>query len=267
MAAKNNPTGEQDFFVVGVGAAEGGRVALEQFFSKLPEDSGMAFVLLTQDDDKPTSLKKLTTLPIAAVTRSVKIKPNHVYVVPAHKDVTVVDGKLQPSDPQSNRETLDRFFRSLAEGFGNRLIAVLLSEKSSNGTLGLRHVKEHWGVTLAQDSNESALTANVVDIALSVADMPQKLLSIGQTSGKLEPLRQRIATLESTLAKAETPPTSSEAAQEVELPPAEVASDALNNILALIKDKTGHDFHNYKQPTNSATWRVTWVSCIKNLKK
>jgi two-component system, chemotaxis family, CheB/CheR fusion protein len=241
MAERKNFGSEKDFFVVGIGASAEDGAALAEFFSKVPNDSGMAYVLLSQENAKLSSLKTLTTLPLTTLARSIKVKPNHVYVISANKDVTVVNGKLQPSEPQGKGEPIDRFFRGLAEGLEHRLIAVLLSEKSNNGTLGLRHVKEHWGVTLAADSNESAIAANVVDIALSIAEMPQKLLAIGQTSGKLGLLRERIATLEA--------PTSSEVAQQTDLPPAEVASDALNNILALIKEKTGHDFHNYKQPT------------------
>jgi two-component system, chemotaxis family, CheB/CheR fusion protein len=240
MLKRKDFGGEKDFFVVAVGTSGNDSAALAEFFSKVLKDSGAAYVLLGQDD-KTTALKRITTLPVTTLTRSVKIKANHVYIVPGDKDVTVLDGKLQASETQGKGERIDRFFRSLAEGFERRLIAVLLSEKRGHGTLGLRHVKEHWGVTLAQDSNEIALAANVVDIALPVADMPQRLLAIAQSSGKLGLLRERIATLEA--------PTSSEVAPQTDFPPAEVASDALNNILALIKEKTGHDFHNYKQPT------------------
>ncbi len=239
MARGRGPKGEKDFFVVAIGVAEGNRAALEQFFSKQPEDSGMAFVVLHQENQPPSFLKTMTTLPVSSVTRSVKVKPNHVYNVPFAKQVTVEDGKLRPTE--SKRGSLDSFFRSLAEGFESRLIAVLLSSAGSDGTLGLRYVKEHWGVTLVQNADESAVAANVIDIVLPAAEMPQKLLAIGQTSGKLGLLRERITALES--------PPSSEVTQQTELPPAEVASDALNNILALIKEKTGHDFHNYKQPT------------------
>ncbi len=248
MLKQKNFGGEKDFFVVAVGILRDDSAALAEFFSKVPQDSGLAYVVLGHDD-KPVALKKITSLPLKIVTRNVQPKPNHVYLVPKDKDVMVADGKLQATEPQGRGETLDRFFRSLAEGFEGRLIAVLLSE-GSNGTLGLRHVKEHWGVTLAS-SSESAVAANVVDIVLPISEIPSRLLAVAQTSGQLGAIRERIATLEVPTGSDPTglDTIGLEAAQPIEIPPAEVASDALNNILALIKEKTGHDFHNYKQPT------------------
>jgi two-component system, chemotaxis family, CheB/CheR fusion protein len=226
-----------NFSVVGVGAL-GSRAALEQFFAQIPEESGMAFVVLYENKATLSSLQALTTLPVTEVTQATTLEPNHIYLIPAHKQLAVVEDELRLLESSGKYKGLDDFFRGLAEGFENRLVAVLLSTLGADGLLGLRHVKEHWGITLAQDA---ALPRNVIDIVLAAAEMPKKLLSLRQMSGRLSPLRQEIALLE-------TAPVS-EATEKVALPPSEVASEALKDILTLLKENTGHDFQNYKQPT------------------
>jgi PAS domain S-box-containing protein len=223
------------FSVVGVGAAKGKRAALEQFFSNLPKEIGMAFVVLHQEDER-SFLQTATTFPVIPLVKTTPLEPNHIYVISAHQQITVVEGELRLSEARNNHDPLDGFFRSLAKGFESRLVAVLLSSEGDDGLLGLRHVKEHWGITLT--SNAEFASANAVDMVVPVTELPQRLLVLGQSSGRLASLRQEITTLESQ-----------EPVAQIKLPPHEVASAGLKDILSLLRDQTGHDFQNYKHPT------------------
>jgi two-component system, chemotaxis family, CheB/CheR fusion protein len=218
-----------NFFVVALWSSEPS--ALTEFFGALPSSSGMAYVVLAQDERSALTktLKTLTGLPVSEVKRTVSLKPNRVYVISS--GLTVANGKLKPV--KNGTPSIDSFFRSLAEDLENRLVGVLL-DKNNGGTLGLRYVKEHWGITLAPEAEEST---NTVDIAVPVSEMPQRLLALGETSSKLGPLREKIALLESE-------PTEPPKEQQME-----VSGDGLSSILDLLKEQTGHDFGNYKHPT------------------
>jgi hypothetical protein len=213
------------FFIVALGSSD--ESSLAEFFAPLPAPSGMAYVVFSQNDGKPLSktLKTITRMAVTEVKRGVTLKPNRVYVVSS--GFTVANGKLRPSE--NGALSVDGFFRSLAEGYENRLVAVVLGK--SGNTLGLRHVKEHWGITLATEASEGT---NTIDIAVPVPEMAQRLLAFSETSSKLSPLRERIALLES---------------EATESPKIELSGDGLSSILDLLKEQTGHDFTSYKQPT------------------
>lgn len=145
--------------VAGIGASAGGLEALEQFLSKAPQNSGMAFVIIQHLD--PTHkgimhelLRRVTTMEVLQVDDGMPVRPNCVYVIPPNKDMLILHNSLylfEPKEPRGLRLPIDTFLRSLAEDRKNLSIGVILSGMGSDGTLGLRAIKEAMGLSLVQD--------------------------------------------------------------------------------------------------------------------
>jgi two-component system, chemotaxis family, CheB/CheR fusion protein len=224
------------FPVVGIGASAGGLEALKELFRNVPAESEMAFVVVQHLD--PTRkgmlvelLQHASHLPVVAAAHDARIERGHVYVIPSNKELSVAGGRLRlsaPLKPRGLRLPIDVLFRSLAEAFGERSIGVVLSGMGSDGTAGLRAIREHEGATFAQsvESAEfdsmprSAIDAGVVDVVALAEELPEKIarrveLSFGTHGG----------TSHGRLA------------------------GSLPQILALVRRTTGHDFSSYKVST------------------
>jgi two-component system CheB/CheR fusion protein len=226
------------FPIVGMGASAGGLKAFEQFFSKVPPDCGMAFVLIPHLDPGhvsmlPELLKKYTRMPVIQVKDSTQVEPNTIYVIPPNKKMAIMHGTLLLTDvtePRGLRLPIDTFFRSLAEDQGSNAIAVVLSGTGTDGTLGLRAIKENGGLAIAQDAASaeydgmprSALQTGLLDYVLP----PDK---IGELLAKRPRMLRPI--------DIGTPTPTAE------------FSDVLTKIFRLLRAKTGHDFSVYKKPT------------------
>lgn len=232
---------DKDFLVVGIGASAGGLKALETFFEHMPENNGMAFVVIIHlspehESNLAALIQRKTKMSVLQVNETIKVEPNSVYVIPPAKHLIMVDGviKLAEADKQfGKRVPIDLFFRTLAEAYNRLAIGIVLSGTGSDGTLGLRRIKEEGGVSIAQDVVEaeyngmpqSAITSGLVDFVLPIAEMPPKLLAIRETSKKIQ-----------------IPP-------EGDKPPRGGEAAILREVLALLRARTGHDFQNYKRST------------------
>ena len=160
MVSKNKTAA---FPIVGIGASAGGLEAFEQFFSHLPVNSGMAFVLVQHLDPGHVSLlteilQRTTTIPVTEAVDKILVKPNHVYVIPPGKCLSTSSGllmaiKLAPH--KGTHVTVDCFFRLLAESHGTAAVAVVLSGRKGDGAAGVKSIKEHGGLTIAQDPAEA----------------------------------------------------------------------------------------------------------------
>lgn len=228
---------------VGIGASAGGIKALKEFFAKMPADSGMAFVVVlhlsqTHESNLASILQRETLMPVIKVTEPTRIEPNHVYVIPPAQGLEMVDSIVRLTKPQrvrGQRVAIDRFFRTLADSYGESAVAIVLSGAGEDGTLGIKKIKEENGFTIAQKPEEaeyeqmpkSAIKTGLVDCVLPVEKMPEKLLS----------LRDSTEDLNLT--------TDSDDALAPELKDA----NAFRDILTILRVRTGHDFSNYKQPT------------------
>ena len=136
------------FPVVGIGASAGGLDAFKKLLKAIPEDSGMAYVLVQHLDPKhesmlPELLQKVTKIPVIEITDDIKVMPDHIYVIPSNKMMVATDGVLllAPRPPKSNTERnlpIDLFFSSLAEVHQEHAIGVVLSGTASDGTQGLK---------------------------------------------------------------------------------------------------------------------------------
>ena len=226
------------FPIVGIGASAGGLEALEQFLRKVPEDSGMAFVIVQHLD--PTHkgimhelLRRTTAMEVFQVKDRMRIRPNCVYVIPPNKDMSILHGVLHlfdPTTPRGLRLPIDFFFRSLAYDRQECSIGVILSGMGSDGTMGLRAIKEKMGVALVQDPRsakfdsmpKSAIGAGLADIIAPAEDLPGKIIDY----------------LGHALVIAKNGWPSEEKDQS-----------ALEKVLILLRSKTGHDFFLYKKNT------------------
>lgn len=183
------------FPVVGVGASAGGLEAFKQLLQAIPEQSGMAYVLvqhLAPDHESllPAILQKFTPIPVIEITDEIAVRPNHIYILPSNKVMVANDGVLQLSPRSENRRQphlpIDLFFHSLAEVHQAHAIGVILTGTGSDGTLGLSAIKERGGITVVQSPHTAAydgmpgnaVQAGVVDFALPLAEIPPNWLSL-----------------------------------------------------------------------------------------
>ena len=143
---------------MGLGASAGGLDAFQKFFSRMPANTGMAFVLVQHLDPHhpsilPELLRKATRMSVDQANDETPVQPDHVYVIPPNASLTIEGGvlRVRPVEGDSGpRLPIDRLFASLAEDQGHNAVCVLFSGSGSDGTIGLRAVKEHGGMVMAQ---------------------------------------------------------------------------------------------------------------------
>ena len=181
-----------DFPVVGLGASAGGLDAFRKFFDALPANCGMAFVLIQHLDPKHQSmmvdlLTGHTPMKVLQATDGMQLERDHVYLIPPGAYLAIEDGTLRLSKPLERhgaRMPFDFFLRSLAEECGERAICAILSGTGTDGSLGLKAVKEKGGLVIVQDPEEaafdgmprSAIMSGGADLVLTVAKIPQALV-------------------------------------------------------------------------------------------
>jgi len=182
----------RSFPIVGLGASAGGLEALEQFLGHVPKDCGLGFVVVQHLD--PTHkgilvelLQRGTAIPVIQIKDRMKIEPNHVYVIPPNKDLSMLHGVLhllEPAAPRGLRLPIDFFFRSLAADQHERSIGVILSGMGSDGTLGLRAIKEKAGAVFVQNPDSAkfdsmprmAINAGLADVIAPAEELPGRII-------------------------------------------------------------------------------------------
>ena len=229
------------FPVVGIGASAGGLRAFQEFFSALPAQPGMAFVLvqhLSPDHESALAglIQSKTQMVVTQVADHPDVEPNRVYVIPPGKHLEIEDGHLQLTEARRDRgrpAAVDHFFRSLADQMGERAVCVVLSGTGSDGSLGLKAVKERAGLTMAQDPADaeydgmpqSAIDTDLVDVRGTAAELAEALVAIKDASGHIAlPASDRDALPEND-------------------------HQALQAIFAHLRQRTAHDFVHYKRTT------------------
>lgn len=195
---KKNPeknTNEKDnrFPVVAIGASAGGIGAMNELLGSLPADTGMCFIYIQHlDPDHESKLSEIftrsTKMPVREVTDKMLIEPEHVYIIPPNKDLTIENGSLQLSTRPKRPERhlpINSFFSSLAENYKEKAIGVLLSGNPPDGTLGLKAIKSAGGITFAQDASaqfngmpKNAIAENAVDLVLSPKRIAEELVKL-----------------------------------------------------------------------------------------
>lgn len=229
----------RQFPIIGIGASAGGLEAFGSLFQKMPKGTGMAFILIQHIDPSHVAsvvsiIQKQTTMPVIEVRNGgVRVEPDHLYMIPQNREISVVDGTihLREAFDSAGRHSVDLFFRSLAEDLKDRAICIILSGMGTDGTVGARAVKAQTGLVIVQDPNDagysgmprSAINAGVADMILPAEQMAKELLEyVRGAYGK--PAERRREALEQS-------------------------SDSLQNIFKIIKSQTKRDFSGYKVST------------------
>src|SRR5581483_9676735 len=151
------PFSENGCPVAVIGASAGGLEVLGQFFEHAPVDSGITFIVArhlerSHDTLMPELLAKHTRMPVHKVVEAVKIEPNQVYVLASSSHWSLQGHNLAPrkSSPSSTASLIDEIFRSAAEARRDMVAGIVLSGWGTDGTLGLKTIKERGGLTVAQ---------------------------------------------------------------------------------------------------------------------
>jgi len=234
---------ETKFPIVGIGASAGGLEALEGLFRSMPADTGLSFALVTHLARGHISslveiLSRYTSMPVKTALNGAVMNPNELHVCPPDHIMTMVDGKLhlQVRADEAQRKPIDVFLSSLAEEHAEASIGILLSGGGSDGTLGIKAIKERGGLTLAQGGDgagplqpgmpDTAIAAGVVDLVLPVEEMAERLADYARNFGKIEAL------------------IDDEHNRRHE---AETKNEGYHAIYSILNKQAGHDFSGYKE--------------------
>ena len=185
LISKESPQAEkiskQIFPVVGIGASAGGLDAFKKFIKAIPPGSGMAYILVQHLHPDhisalPEILQRETSIPVIEVSDNIEVAPDTVYIIPVNKMLVAKDGILHLSPRPSDKKNrlIDVFFSSLAEVHHNQAIGIVLSGTGTDGTDGLKKIKDEGGLTMAQDKDsaayeempENAIQSEVVDFVI-----------------------------------------------------------------------------------------------------
>jgi len=217
----------------------GGLEAFEAFFEAAQPDSGIAYVLIAHLDPThvsllPELLQKHSKMKVHQVMDGMKVRRNHVYVIPPNKELTILNGTLQLLDltrPRGANMPIDIFFRSLAKDQGTNAICIILSGTGTDGSLGLKTVKGEVGMVMVQDEESAkyygmprnAIATGLADYVLPPAKMPEQLTKY--TKHALDKGTPITASVEGKM------------------------SNALQKIYIILRSQTNHDFSLYKKNT------------------
>lgn len=228
-----------DFPVVGIGASAGGLEALQDFFQKMPLNPGAAFIIIQHLSPDYKSLMdellaRYTKLKIKKVEDGMPVEIDCIYLIPPKMNMTIFRGKLMLIE-QSNERTLnlpiDIFFRSLAKDQERNAIGIILSGTGSDGTLGIRAIKEEGGIIMVQDDRsakfdgmpKSSINTGIVDFILPPEKLAEALVNYIKHPfiSKSEQIEEQISQDENQLSK----------------------------VVSILRDSSGVDFSNYKENT------------------
>ena len=225
------------FPIVGIGASAGGLEALELFLKGVPPASGLAFVVVQHLDPNHKGimvelLQRCTPLPVRQITDRMTVEPDHVYVIPPNRDLSILHGVLhllEPAAPRGLRLPIDFFLRSLAADRQERSIGVILSGMGSDGTLGLRAIKEKAGAVFVQ-SPASAKFDGMPRSAID-AGLADRVAAAEDLAGQIVAYQRHVPLFV--------------ARPEADLPDTE--QSGLDKVVLLLRAHTGHDFSLYKK--------------------
>jgi two-component system CheB/CheR fusion protein len=241
IAAAANPAPDDPFPIVGIGASAGGLEAIELFLKNVPPTGGAAYVVIQHLDPHHKGmlvelLQRASKIKVHQAKDGLQVQPNACYVIPPSSDMSILRGRLHllpQAVPRGLNLPIDFFLRSLAADQQERAIAVILSGMGSDGTLGVRAIKERGGTVFVQSMDSAkfnSMPRNVIetglaDVIASVEELPERIIAYREHA----PFMSR------------HPP--GEAALESK------NESALEKVFVLLRAHTGNDFFSYKRST------------------
>jgi two-component system, chemotaxis family, CheB/CheR fusion protein len=225
------------FPIAAIGASAGGLEALEQFFGNMPSDTGLAFVVIQHLDPThvgilPELLQRVTQMQVQQATDGLLVKPDCVYVIPPNKSLSILEGHLHllvPVESRGLRLPIDLFMKSLANDRLQNSVGIILSGMGSDGSQGIKAIKEKNGLVLVQDPMSakfdgmpiSAKETVIADVIAPATELPARLLAIL----KQIPVVEHNKSID------------------------EKSKSHLDKIIILLREQSGHDFSHYKKNT------------------
>ncbi|MBU2533085.1 MAG: PAS domain-containing protein [Alphaproteobacteria bacterium] len=220
--------------ICAIGASAGGVNALRQLFHELPDDLGLAYVVIVHlAPDYPSALpeilSKCTEMQVHQVTDEPKLQPNCIYVIPPDRELVIQGDQVSARNfvqPRGQRAPIDVFFRSVANARGDGM-AVVLSGSGADGASGVQAFKEAGGIVFAQDPNEAefsamprnAIATGIVDFIAPLSQLAERIVEVAKSKEAVRSLDQ------------------------------DASSNQLRRIIEFLRGRTGHDFSGYKRAT------------------
>ena len=171
------------------------------FFEALRAETGMAFVVITHLHPEHEShlaelLQKSTRLSVMQVTEQTPMEANHVYVIPPNRSILLTDTHLDTrefDEPHGRRTPIDHFFRSMAASGHSDLVAIILSGSGTDGSVGIKDVKEAGGLIMVQQPQDAeydsmpraAMSTGLVDVIFPAAGLADRLTEFVRHHPKL----------------------------------------------------------------------------------
>ncbi|MVN22420.1 CheR family methyltransferase [Mucilaginibacter arboris] len=231
---------QKPFPIVAIGGSAGSFQAYEKFFTHMPADSGIAFVIILHLDANHSGnvaelIQSFSPMPVQQAEDGILVQPNHVYIIPPNKDMGIHNRKLLlfvPTKGLGLRLPIDYFLQSLAEDQWNKAVAIIFSGMGSDGETGVRIIKEKLGMAMVQDPEtaqfdsmpKASIGTNLADYVLSPEEMPIKLIQyLNHPALDEEPVEQIKSEIRDT--------------------------NSIQKILMVLRGHTGHDFSHYKKST------------------
>jgi two-component system, chemotaxis family, protein-glutamate methylesterase/glutaminase len=186
----------KDFPVVCVGGSAGGLDAYIRLLQNLPDNMGVAIVIVNHVRTLATMLHEIlpryTKMPVELITEKLDIKPNHVFIIPERHDLHVLNDefRLKPiSKPHGWPDVITVFLKSLTQNWDGKIIAVIVSGYDGDGAEALCGIKDVGGITIAQkpetasqqDMPESAIESGCIDYILSPEDIAERIIKIAHS--------------------------------------------------------------------------------------
>ena len=228
-----------DFPIVGIGASAGGLEALQDFFTNMVAEPDAAFVIIQHLSPDYKSfmnelLSRFTSIKIEVVTDGMTLKANHIYLIPPKMNMTIFHGVLYLNELSATRTLnlpIDIFFRSLAKDQEKNAVGIILSGAGSDGTLGIKAIKEFGGMTMAQEEKSakfdsmphSSISTGMVDIIMPPNQLAEELINYIK-----HPFVKQNRKIDSILASDQS---------------------QLSKVIAILNDTKNVDFSSYKENT------------------
>lgn len=248
---------DQSFFLIGVGASAGGLDAIKQMIGQVPQGFAHSLVIVQHISPDYKSLMseilgRETSLPVLEVTDNMAVEAGHIYLIPPRSNIVIQGTKgdsaakaahghgeaysglrfsLVEQTPRPGLNLpIDVFFHSLSEAVSDRAIAVILSGSGSDGSRGLRAIKDREGFVLVQDPDmaafdgmpRSALATGIVDMVVA----PDQI--VGEVKRFVEMREKGIDSVERIFRS---------------------AGNVFDELLGVVSEKAEIDFSLYKEPT------------------
>lgn len=197
MKSKNTT---KDFPIVCVGGSAGGLDAYTRLLKNLPDDMGVAFVIVNHLRTVATMLHEIlpqyTNMRVELITEKLDIKPNHVFIIPEKRDLHVLNGEFRLksiSKPRGWPDVITVFMKSLTKNWDGKLIAIIVSGYDGDGAAALGGIKKVGGITIAQkpetakqpDMPESAIASGYIDFVLAPENIAKEIVRIADEEQKI----------------------------------------------------------------------------------